>query len=178
MNEKLLLENLRNIPDFPKPGIQFKDVSTLFKNPACNEEMLNELVRLYQDKGITKVVGIESRGFVMGAMLAAKLGAGFVLCRKPGKLPGTTIKASYAKEYGLDSIEIHSDAITSDDVVLIHDDLLATGGSMNAAYDLVQLFHPKDVFINFIIELRIEGLKGREALGEDKKVTSLLTITE
>jgi adenine phosphoribosyltransferase len=78
----------------------------------------------------------------------------------------------------LDSIEIHSDAITSDDVVLIHDDLLATGGSMNAAYDLVQLFHPKDVFINFIIELRIEGLKGREALGEDKKVTSLLTITE
>ena len=178
MNEKLLLENLRNIPDFPKPGIQFKDVSTLFKNPACNEEMLNELVRLYQDKGITKVVGIESRGFIMGAMLAAKLGAGFVLCRKPGKLPGTPIKASYAKEYGLDSIEIHSDAITSDDVVLIHDDLLATGGSMNAAYDLVQLFHPKDVFINFIIELRIEGLKGREALGEDKKVTSLLAITE
>jgi len=178
MNEKLLLDNLRNIPDFPQPGIQFKDVSTLFKNPACNAEMLQELVRLYKDKGITKVVGIESRGFVMGAMLAAQIGAGFVLCRKPGKLPGTTMKASYKKEYGLDSIEIHSDAIEPGDVVLIHDDLLATGGSMNAAYDLVKLFHPKDIYINFIIELRIEGLKGREALGEDKKVTSLLTITE
>lgn len=178
MNEKLLLDNLRNIPDFPQPGIQFKDVSTLFKNSACNAEMLQELVRLYKDKGITKVVGIESRGFVMGAMLAAQIGAGFVLCRKPGKLPGTTMKASYKKEYGLDSIEIHSDAIEPGDVVLIHDDLLATGGSMNAAYDLVKLFHPKDIYINFIIELRIEGLKGREALGEDKKVTSLLTITE
>ena len=176
MNTNLLLQNLRNIPDFPKPGIQFKDVSTLFKNPECNREMLEELVRVYRDKGITKVVGIESRGFVMGAMLAAALGAGFVLCRKPGKLPGTTLKASYAKEYGLDSIEIHTDAITADDVVLIHDDLLATGGSMKAAYDLVKMFRPKDIFIDFIIELRMEGLQGREALGEDKKIHTLLTL--
>ena len=178
MNTDLLLQNLRNIPDFPKPGIQFKDVSTLFKNPECNREMLEELVRVYRDKGITKVVGIESRGFVMGAMLAAALGAGFVLCRKPGKLPGTTFKASYAKEYGLDSIEIHTDAITADDVVLIHDDLLATGGSMKAAYDLVKMFRPKDIFIDFIIELRMEGLQGREALGEDKKIHTLLTLHE
>ena len=178
MNTNLLLQNLRNIPDFPKPGIQFKDVSTLFKNPECNREMLEELVRVYRDKGITKVVGIESRGFVMGAMLAAALGAGFVLCRKPGKRPGTTLKASYAKEYGLDSIEIHTDAITADDVVLIHDDLLATGGSMKAAYDLVKMFHPKDIFIDFIIELRMEGLQGREALGEDKKIHTLLTLHE
>ena len=178
MNTDLLLQNLRNIPDFPKPGIQFKDVSTLFKNPECNREMLEELVRVYRDKGITKVVGIESRGFVMGAVLAAALGAGVVLCRKPGKLPGTTLKASYAKEYGLDSIEIHTDAITADDVVLIHDDLLATGGSMKAAYDLVKMFRPKDIFIDFIIELRMEGLQGREALGEDKKIHTLLTLHE
>ena len=106
------------------------------------------------------------------------MGAGFVLCRKPGKLPGTTLKASYAKEYGLDSIEIHTDAITADDVVLIHDDLLATGGSMKAAYDLVKMFRPKDIFIDFIIELRMEGLQGREALGEDKKIHTLLTLHE
>ena len=178
MNTNLLLQNLRNIPDFPKPGIQFKDVSTLFKNPECNREMLEELVRVYRDKGITKVVGIEARGFVMGAMLAAALGAGFVPCRQPGKLPGTTLKASYTKEYGLDSIEIHTDAITADDVVLIHDDLLATGGSMKAAYDLVKMFRPKDIFIDFIIELRMEGLQGREALGEDKKIHTLLTLHE
>lgn len=143
MNTKLLLDNLRNIPDFPKPGIHFKDVSTLFKNPECIHEMLNELVRLYQDKGITKVVGIESRGFVMGAMLAEKLNAGFVMARKPGKLPAETRKATYLKEYGYDTIEIHTDAINENDVVLIHDDLLATGGSMQAAYDLVQHFGPK-----------------------------------
>ena len=111
-------------------------------------------------------------------MLAAELGAGFVLCRKPGKLPGVTLKASYRKEYGLDSIEIHSDAISADDVVLIHDDLLATGGSMKAAYDLVSLFHPREIFINFIIELRMEGLKGREALGADKNISTLLTLHE
>lgn len=178
MNTDLLLKNLRNIPDFPKPGIHFRDVTTLFKNPECNREILQELLRLYRDKGITKVVGIESRGFVMGAMLAAELGAGFVLCRKPGKLPGKALRASYGKEYGKDEIEIHVDAISSDDVVLIHDDLLATGGSMNAAYSLVQQFHPKDIYVNFLIELRMEGLQGREFLGDDKKVTTLITLNE
>ena len=97
MNQELLLNNLRNVPDFPKPGIHFKDVSTLFKNPDCIKEMLDELVRLYKDKGITKVVGIESRGFVIGAMLAEKRGAGFVMARKPGKLPAETRKAAYGK---------------------------------------------------------------------------------
>lgn len=178
MNQKLLLDNLRNIPDFPKPGIQFKDVSTLFKEPACVREMLDELVRLYKDKGITKVVGIESRGFVMGAMLAAEIGAGFVMCRKPGKLPGITIKAHYKKEYGIDTIEIHDDAILPGDVVLIHDDLLATGGSMMAAYELVNRFKPAHIYVNFLIELRMEGLKGREALGESIDVSTLLTLTE
>lgn len=178
MNKELLLNNLRNVPDFPIKGIQFKDVSTLYKNADCLQEMLSEIENIYREKGITKVVGIESRGFVMGAALAARLGAGFVMCRKPGKLPAETIKQSYGKEYGTDTIEIHTDAITPDDVVLIHDDLLATGGSMKAAYDLVQQFNPKHTFINFIIELRMEGLKGREFLNECCEITTLLTLEE
>ena len=178
MNTQLLLDNLRNVPDFPIPGIQFKDVSTLFKNPACIHEMVEEMVRLYKDNGITKVVGIESRGFVMGAILAARLGCGFVMCRKPGKLPAETIKESYGKEYGTDTIEIHTDAIEPGDVVLIHDDLLATGGSMLAAYNLVSKFSPKDIYINCLVELKIEGLEGRNFLGEDKKVETLLVIED
>ncbi|MBQ1970731.1 MAG: adenine phosphoribosyltransferase [Paludibacteraceae bacterium] len=178
MDKDLLIANLRNIPDFPKPGIQFKDVSTLYKNAACLKEMIAELVKIYRDKGITKVVGIESRGFVLGAMLASELNAGFVMCRKPGKLPGETRQASYEKEYGVDTIEIHTDAIEEGDIVLIHDDLLATGGSMKAALELVNSFHPKQVFVNFLIELRMEGLKGREALGENTDLTTLLTLHE
>ena len=154
MNNEVLLKNLRNVPDFPVPGIQFKDVSTLYKNPKCLKIMVNELYDIYKDKGITKVVGIESRGFVVGAALAVKLGAGFVMCRKPGKLPAETRKESYMKEYGKDTIEIHTDAIEEKDVVLLHDDLLATGGSMKAAYNLVKQFNPKKIYINFIIELR------------------------
>lgn len=178
MNSKLLLDNLRNVPDFPKPGIHFKDVSTLFKNPECLKEITDELVRIYKDKGITKVVGIESRGFVIGAIVAEKLGAGFVMCRKPGKLPAETRQATYLKEYGYDTIEIHTDAIEPNDVVLIHDDLLATGGSMQAAYDLVQHFGPKKTYVNFLIELKMEGLEGRKFLGKDIDITTLLTITE
>ena len=145
MNNPTLLKNLRNIPDFPIPGVQFKDVTTLFKNAKCMKIMLNELYEIYKDKGITKVVGIESRGFVLGAALAVKLGAGFVMCRKPGKLPAETLQESYMKEYGKDTIEIHKDAIDEKDVVLIHDDLLATGGSMKAAYNLVKKFNPAHV---------------------------------
>lgn len=178
MDKNLLIRNLRNVPNFPKEGIQFKDVSTLFKNPACVKEMLNELVNIYKDKGITKVVGIESRGFVMGAMLAEKLGAGFIMCRKPGKLPAKTISAEYNKEYGTDKIEIHEDAFDENEVVLIHDDLLATGGSMKAAIELVNKFSPKKVYVNFLIELRMEGLKGHEFIGEDAEISTLLTLTE
>lgn len=178
MNSELLFANLRNIPDFPIPGIQFKDVSTLFKNPACLKEMTDEMVRLYKDKGITKVVGIESRGFVMGAILAERLGAGFVMCRKPGKLPGETKQQAYGKEYGKDIIEIHTDALEPNDVVLIQDDLLATGGSAKAAIDLVRAFNVKEVHCNFIIELRCEGLKGREFIGDSAEITTLLTIEE
>ncbi|MBQ3958231.1 MAG: adenine phosphoribosyltransferase [Bacteroidaceae bacterium] len=176
MNNETLLKNLRNVPDFPIPGIQFKDVSTLFKNAECLRLMVDELYDIYKDKGITKVVGIESRGFVVGAALAVKLGAGFVMCRKPGKLPAETRKETYMKEYGKDTIEIHTDAITDDDVVLLHDDLLATGGSMKAAYNLVQQFNPRKVYINFLIELIIEGLNGRSVFAPDVEISTLMKI--
>lgn len=176
MNNETLLRNLRNIPDFPIPGIQFKDVSTLYKDAECLKIMVDELYEKYKEKGITKVVGIESRGFVVGAALALRLGAGFVMCRKPGKLPGDTKKESYMKEYGEDTIEIHYDAITNDDIVLIHDDLLATGGSMKAAYNLVKQFNPRNIYIGFLIELRIEGLHGRETLGNDIEIETLIRI--
>ena len=176
MNNEYLLKHLRNVPDFPIPGIQFKDVSTLYKNSKCLRIMVNELYDIYKDKGITKVVGIESRGFVVGAALAYKLGAGFVMARKPGKLPAETRKESYMKEYGKDTIEIHTDAITEKDVVLLHDDLLATGGSMLAAYNLVKQFNPKQVCINFIIELTIEGLHGRAVFPDEVDITTLIKI--
>ena len=174
MNKELLLENLRNIPDFPIPGIQFKDVTSLFKKPECLREMDNALYDMYKDKGITKIVGIESRGFVMASSLAVKLNAGFVPIRKPGKLPAETIRETYCKESGRDTIEIHKDAICEDDIVLIHDDLLATGGTMLAAYHLVQKLNPKKVYINFIIEL--EGLKGRAIFPADAEIDCLLTL--
>ena len=176
MNNETLLKNLRNVPDFPIKGIQFKDVSTLYKDAECMKIMLDELYEMYKNKGITKVVGIESRGFVVGAALAYRLGAGFVMCRKPGKLPADTRKMSYMKEYGTDTIEIHSDAITEEDVVLLHDDLLATGGSMNAAYQLVKTFNPRKTYINFIIELTIEGLNGRSVFDKDCEISTLITI--
>lgn len=162
MNNKILLENLRCIQDFPVKGINFRDVTTLFKNSECLKIMLDELYEIYKDKGITKIVGIESRGFVMASALAVKLGAGIVLCRKPGKLPAETVQESYEKEYGTDTIEIHKDAIEENDVVLLHDDLLATGGTMKAAYDLVKKFNPKKIYTNFIIEITDEGLHGRD----------------
>ena len=162
MNNKKLLENLRCIPDFPQKGINFRDVTTLFKDPECLKIMVDELYELYKDKGITKIVGIESRGFVLSSALAVRLNAGVVLCRKPGKLPAETVQESYTKEYGTDTIEIHKDAINENDVVLLHDDLLATGGTMRAAYNLVQKFHPKKTYVNFIIELVHENLNGRK----------------
>ena len=176
MNNEILIKNLRNVPDFPIPGIQFKDITTIFKNPVCMQIMLDELYELYKDKGITKIVGIESRGFVLGAALAVRLNAGFIMCRKPGKLPAETIKQSYMKEYGKDTLEIHKDAINENDVVLIHDDLLATGGSMKAAYDLVQKFHPQKTYINFIIELTGEGLSGRTVFDQNTEITTLIRI--
>ena len=175
-NNELLLKNLRCIPDWPKKGVNFRDVTTLFKSPECLKEINREMYELYKGKGITKIVGIESRGFVMSSALALELGAGVVLCRKPGKLPCDTVQESYAKEYGKDTIEIHRDAIDVDDIILLHDDLLATGGTMKAACNLVKKFHPKKVYCNFIIELVNEGLNGREGFDEDIEITSLIKI--
>lgn len=176
MNNEVLMKNLRCIPDWPIKGVNFRDVTTLFKSAECLRIITNEMVDLYKDKGITKIVGIESRGFVMSSAVALQLNAGIVLCRKPGKLPCETVQESYAKEYGIDTIEIHKDAINENDVVLLHDDLLATGGTMKAACDLVKKFNPKKVYCNFIIELVNDGLNGRDAFDDDIEVTSLIKV--
>ncbi len=164
--------NIRDVKGFPTKGVLFKDLTTVFKDPRALHVIGWDLSQLYRDKGITKVVGIESRGFIGGSILAFELGAGFVPARKPGKLPADTIRAEYKKEYGTDVIEMHRDAIGPDDVVVLHDDVLATGGTMAAAYELVKSMNPKKVYINFIIEL--SALNGRAALPADAEVTSLI----
>lgn len=163
---------IRDVQDFPTEGVLFKDLTTAFKDPRALHIIGWDLSQLYRDKGVTKVVGIESRGFIGGSILAFELGAGFVPCRKPGKLPADVIREEYAKEYGTDVIEIHRDAIGPDDIVVLHDDVLATGGTMAAAYKLVKSLNPKKIYINFIIELT--GLNGRAALPADAEVTSLI----
>ncbi len=174
MSKETLRKSIREIPDFPKPGILFYDVTTMFKDVAALRELSDTLYDMYRDKGITKVVGIESRGFIMGGLLAARLGAGFVPVRKPGKLPAETIEISYAKEYGTDTIQIHRDAIEPGDVVLMHDDLLATGGTMKAACQLVQSMSPQKVYVNFIIELK--ALHGRDVFGPDVELETILQL--
>ncbi|MBP3299496.1 MAG: adenine phosphoribosyltransferase [Muribaculaceae bacterium] len=167
-----LKSTIRDVVDFPSKGIVFKDLTTMIKNGEALQLMSKALGDIYAGKGVTKVVGIESRGFIGGSILAYELGCGFVPARKPGKLPAVTIKKAYAKEYGVDTIELHSDAIGENDVVVIHDDLLATGGTMRACYDLVKSMNPKKIYINFIVEL--SQLDGRKNLPEDCEVTSLL----
>ena len=173
MTQQELIAQIRDVKDFPVPGIIFKDLTTVFDKPECLRWMRDEIVNLYRAYGITKVVGIESRGFILAPAVAMELGAGFVPVRKPGKLPAETIEVSYAKEYGTDTIQMHKDALNENDVVLLHDDLLATGGSMAAALELVRKFGVKKVYINFIVEL--EFLEGRKALGGDVEVSSLLS---
>jgi len=172
MNTQKLKESIRNVPDFPIPGIQFKDITTLFKDPECLRELVDGLHEMYKDKGITKVVGIESRGFVIGSLLAVRLNAGFIPIRKPGKLPAAYFEEVYEKEYGTDAIQIHQGAISSDDVVLLHDDLLATGGTMLAAVRLVKKFHPQKIYVNFIVEL--SDLNGRKLFDPEIQVDSVI----
>lgn len=165
-------KEIRNIEDFPKPGIGFKDITTLLKNPELFAFTVDEMKRFYQNKGITKVVGIESRGFVAGGVIARDLHAGFIVARKPGKLPAETYQVSYDLEYGQDTIEIHKDALVPNDIVLLHDDLLATGGTMAAAIELVKLFGVQKIYVNFIAELSF--LKGRDKLKEVEDIHSLI----
>lgn len=172
MSVEIIKSKIRDVVDFPQKGIIFRDLTTVFKDADCLKELSDMLTRMYAEKGITKVVGIESRGFIMGPIVATRIGAGFVPMRKPGKLPAETWQESYTKEYGVDVIEIHKDALCEDDVVLLHDDLLATGGTMLAAYNLVKRFNPKKVYVNFLVEL--EFLKGREAFPADVEVDALI----
>ena len=176
MNKQVLLKNLRTIPDFPIKEILFFDVTTLFKDAECLKIMVDELYEYYKDKGITKVVGIESRGFVLGGALAERLGAGLIMARKPGKLPAEVVEETYEKEYGKDTIQIHKDALNENDVVLLHDDLLATGGTMAAAERLVEKFGVKKTYVNFIME--ITDLNGRNVFPKGTDVYSLLSVSE
>lgn len=163
---------IRDVPDFPSKGILFRDLTTVFKDGEALGIIGGELHEMYKDLGVTKVVGIEARGFVGASILAYDLKAGFVPLRKPGKLPADTIQKTYQKEYGTDTIEIHADAIDENDVVIIHDDVLATGGTMAAAYELVKSRNPKKIYINFIIEL--SALNGRALFSDDIDMRSLI----
>lgn len=174
MSKETLLKNIRTVPDFPVPGILFYDITTLLKDYDSLKELSDILYDMYKDKGITKVVGIESRGFILGAILAARLKAGFVPARKPGKLPAETIEESFSKEYGKDTIQLHKDAINEDDVVLLHDDLLATGGTIAAACRLVKKLRPKKIYANCIID--IAELHPQNLFGDEIETTSVITV--
>ncbi len=153
MIEQKIKSVIRDVPNFPKEGIIFKDISTIMMNPILSAEILDHLVELYKDKGLTKIAGIESRGFLFGYPLAIRLGLPFVLIRKKGKLPYEKLSYSYDLEYGSATIEIHTDAIEKNDKVLIHDDLLATGGSASAAAELIQQCGGEVEAFNFLVSL-------------------------
>jgi adenine phosphoribosyltransferase len=157
---------IRDIPDFPKKGIIFKDITTLLADAASYQRMIDLMSHRYIGKKIDKVVGVEARGFIIGAALAYKLGAGVVLVRKPGKLPGQTFRKSYELEYGQDTLEIHTDSIKKGEKVIIADDLLATGGTISAVVDMVNSLQGEIVECCFMAEL--EFLHGRDRLPSGK----------
>jgi len=166
-----LQSSIRTVPDFPKKGIMFRDITTLLKEPAMFRAAIDMLADHYRGKKIDAVAGIESRGFILGAPLAYKLGVGFLPIRKPGKLPAAVSRQEYSLEYGTDAIEIHNDALRPGMQVLLHDDLLATGGTMAAACALVEKLGGAVAGISFLIEL--EALQGRSLL-KGKEVFSLI----
>ena len=167
----VLKTRIRHVPDFPKPGILFYDVTTLLRDPEGFRLAIDSMAEPYTGKGISLVVGIESRGFILGSAVADRIGAGFVPVRKVGKLPSTTIRASYALEYGSDSLEMHRDAIDEGQKVLIVDDLLATGGTARATVDLVRQLGGDVHGVSFLIEL--VALNGRTKL-EGENVRAVL----
>ena len=164
-------EYIRDINDFPKQGVVFKDITPLLANEKASEACLDQLIKLVGDKKIDKVVGIESRGFFFGMLLAQKLGVGFVPIRKPGKLPGSTHKEPYSLEYGMDVLEMHDDAIKPGERILVHDDVLATGGTARAACNLVKKCGGEVVQCNFIMQ--IDFLEGANKL-KNYEVASVL----
>jgi len=153
---------IREVPDFPKPGILFYDITTLLKHPEALRSLADDLTVRYQNQRISKVVGIESRGFIFAGILAARLEAGFVPVRKPGKLPADCFEVKYSLEYGSNSLAIHRDAVTTGERVLIVDDLLATGGTAEATVNLIQQLGGEIVGLDFLVELK--GLNGRDRL--------------
>lgn len=169
---ELVKAKIRDVADFPKPGIIFKDITTAIKDPETFKRIIDFLTNEYKDAGIDYIAGIESRGFIFGAPLAYNLGAGLVIIRKPGKLPAAVEQVSYELEYGTDTVEIHSDAIEPGKKVLIIDDLLATGGTSGAACELVKKVGGDTAGIAFVVELSF--LNGREKLPADIKVTSMV----
>jgi len=170
--EEYFKQMIRTVPDFPKKGIMFRDITTLLKDKDSFRKSADALYDLSKELHIDKVVGIDSRGFIFGGILANKLGTGFVLVRKPGKLPAETLKQSYTLEYGEDMLEIHKDSISPGDRILLHDDLLATGGTARAACDLIEKAGGIIVQVSFIIELAFLGGK---KLFKDYKIKSLVS---
>lgn len=166
-----LKARIRHVPDFPKPGILFYDVTTLLRDPAGFRATVDALAAPFTDRGVQSVVGIESRGFILGAAVADRLGAGFVPVRKIGKLPSKTIRATYDLEYGTDTLEIHEDGVERGQRVIIVDDLLATGGTARATVDLVRQSGGEILGLAFLIELA--GLNGRSRL-EGESITTIL----
>lgn len=167
-----LRDAVRNVPNFPSPGIQFKDITPILGDRRLLQHSVEALAQPYLELGVTKVLGIEARGFILGSMLAHRLGAGFVPVRKKGKLPHDILKAEYKLEYGTDCIEMHADALDSTDLVVIHDDVIATGGTAAAAGKLVREAGARVAGFSFLIELRF--LNGREALTDGSRIHSVL----
>lgn len=161
-----LKNEIREIPDYPKKGINFKDITTLFKNKEAIKYVTNVISEKFKEKGITKVVGLEARGFIFGGAIANELEAGFVPVRKKGKLPCEIVSETYELEYGTDSVEMHIDALSKDDVVLIHDDLLATGGTAVAALKLAQQCGVEKIYFSFICDLEFINTPNKELLKE------------
>lgn len=161
-----LKKEIREIPDYPKAGISFKDVTTLFKNREAVRFVTKSIVDNFKDKGITKVIGLEARGFVFGGAIADRLDAGFVPIRKKGKLPSAVLSESYELEYGMDSVEMHSDALEKNDIVLIHDDLLATGGTAVAALNLAKKCGVKNIYFSFLCDLEFIDTPNKAVLKE------------
>jgi adenine phosphoribosyltransferase len=171
MNMEQLKEKIRHVPDFPKAGILFYDITTLLQDPVGLRAAADSLTTPFKDQGIDVVVGIESRGFIFGSVVADRIGAGFSPVRKPGKLPSTTVRETYALEYGTDTLEIHEDAVRKGQRVLIVDDLLATGGTAKATSDLVRRLGGEVYALAFLIEL--VALNGRERLNGERIHTVL-----
>lgn len=164
---------IRSISDFPKPGVQFRDITPLLSNPKASEACVTKLIEMLEGQQIDKVAAVESRGFFFGILLAQRLGVGFVPIRKPGKLPYEVLSETYDLEYGTDALEIHKDAISKGERILLHDDVLATGGTALAASRLIERLEGKLIQCNFLIE--IEMLNGRQKL-EHYPVKSLMTF--